>query len=100
MNDNSPDIIKYSNVKAKKVHICIECTYKIPVGEVYEYVTGLWNGTWGTYKTCLKCQKLRDEYIDSQDQYFGELWDSLQGQLMPLDYNKLVEQHRKEHGNA
>lgn len=45
--------------KAKKVHRCEECCGEIRPGEVYEYVSGLWDGMLSTFKTCPRCVDLR-----------------------------------------
>ena len=48
--------------KARKEHWCCECRQEIAVGEVYEYVSGIWDGEPRSYKTCLSCAQLRSEF--------------------------------------
>ena len=45
--------------KARKEHRCEECSGKIIVGEAYENVFGIWDGSTYTCKTCQRCVDLR-----------------------------------------
>ena len=45
--------------KAAKDHKCDECGGTIRKGENYEYVTGLWEGQWSTFRTCPDCIPIR-----------------------------------------
>lgn len=47
--------------KARKTHKCCECESDIDPGEKYQKVTGLAEGTWDEYKTCMICKNIRDE---------------------------------------
>jgi len=47
--------------RAKKTHKCCECLKDIPPGDIYQKVTGLSDGRWTTYKTCKRCEELRDD---------------------------------------
>jgi hypothetical protein len=47
--------------KAAKDHKCDECRGTIRKGENYEYVTGLWDGQWSTFRTCPDCIPIRCE---------------------------------------
>jgi hypothetical protein len=62
---------------ARKEHKCCECNRDIKIGEEYEYIHGLWDGEFNTFKTCLGCQRLRDDICSSY--LYGELhqvvWD-------------------------
>lgn len=44
---------------ARKVHQCYECGGKIAVGEKYENVAGLWEGSFSVFKTCERCVDIR-----------------------------------------
>lgn len=48
-------------VRARKTHVCCECGEEIKVGEQYERAKGLWDGSWGTYTTCIPCMRIRDD---------------------------------------
>ena len=47
------------HVKARKPYTCCECGDAIVVGQVHERVTGKWDGTISTYRTCLACAEIR-----------------------------------------
>jgi hypothetical protein len=46
-------------VRARKPHKCEECNRAIPKGCQYEYTSGLWDGYFDTFKTCLACVAAR-----------------------------------------
>ena len=54
-----PSFYCRSTPTAKKRHKCEECSGYIEVGEKYEYVSGKWDGEFGTFKTCVRCHDLR-----------------------------------------
>jgi hypothetical protein len=45
---------------ARKPYTCTECERPILPGERYEQISGKLEGQWGTWRTCLGCQRLRD----------------------------------------
>lgn len=45
---------------ARKQHVCEECRREIHVGESYERVFGVWDGSCSVFKTCARCISLRD----------------------------------------
>lgn len=47
--------------KARKIHRCCECRREIPVGGVYQRITGIWQEGPATFKTCLACAVKREE---------------------------------------
>lgn len=56
-----PTLYDETFVKARKQARCCECRARITVGELYQRVSGLWDGSFSTYKTCGPCAELRDE---------------------------------------
>jgi hypothetical protein len=44
--------------KAKKEHVCGECSGKIKPGEKYWYATGLCEGEWFDAKVCAACEEM------------------------------------------
>ncbi len=48
---------------ARKVHNCVECDEPIQPGQQYEYVSALWEGSWGHMKTCYTCLLIRRHYM-------------------------------------
>jgi hypothetical protein len=45
--------------RAKLAHHCDECGAPISPGQKYEYVSGLWDGSFSIWKTCAGCVDLR-----------------------------------------
>lgn len=58
-----PDAISTVIRKARKVHVCSECCDQIAANESYEYVSGVWDGSPDSFKTCLLCVEWRDAFI-------------------------------------
>lgn len=53
---------------AIKEHNCCECSKQIKPGEKYQYCSGVWDGAPDSYKTCLLCVKLRENYANEAGQ--------------------------------
>lgn len=47
--------------RAAKQHRCCECRGLIQAGEMYLYISGVWDGTPASFRTCCDCSKLRDD---------------------------------------
>jgi len=47
--------------KARKVHLCCECRWPIEKGQAYQYVSGVWDRSPASFKTCLVCAEIRNE---------------------------------------
>jgi len=60
----TPKVFDCRIVKANKNHECCECHKEIMRGEEYEYLRGLWEDQWLSFKTCLDCAELRYQYRD------------------------------------
>lgn len=63
--DSGPACIRVEVRKARIPHVCCECHETIEPGRKYEYVRGLWDDHWGTYKTCARCANVRADYFNS-----------------------------------
>lgn len=70
--------------KARKTHVCTECGEKIEKGEKYEYVAGLWDGHWDTFKTCNICLRIRKD-VCCDGFVYGELREIIREEFY-LDY--------------
>lgn len=55
-----PEFYLEELVKARKAHTCCECGKAINPGQMYQRITGKWDGNVRTYKTCEPCADLRD----------------------------------------
>lgn len=75
--DYDPASVYHEKIrKARKEHICCECRETIKPGEKYEHVSGCWDGSWSTYKTCLVCLNIRKD-LCCGSWLFGELRDAI-----------------------
>ncbi|MDL2267955.1 hypothetical protein LJC46_08235 [Desulfovibrio sp. OttesenSCG-928-G15] len=70
--DGMPEAFNSVNRKARKEHKCFECGRKILPGEMYCYESGIWEGTPGSFKTCLDCASVREALFCSF--VYGGLW--------------------------
>jgi len=68
---------------ARKSHKCCECSSRIDKGELYQYVTMLWDGSWSTFKTCEKCADLRDSLYEIACPAYGYLREEYQEVIRP-----------------
>lgn len=63
-------------VISRKDRKCSECRGKILKGEMYESVTGRWDGCKDRYMICRLCLEIRKEFADSW--CYGMLWEDIQ----------------------
>lgn len=71
--DCGPSFVSISMRTAKKDHLCFECGDVIKKGTRYEKTSGVWDGTFATFKTCRGCLSLREEFFRSA-YYYGRIW--------------------------
>lgn len=45
---------------ARKEYVCCECGSTIDIGEKHQCFTGLLDGVWVTFRTCIPCSKIRN----------------------------------------
>lgn len=76
-SDSSPDIYNESYKVARKQHTCYECHRTIEPKEKYHSVTGLWDGAWSTFKTCLGCSRIRKRFCPHGFR-FGDLAEQIE----------------------
>lgn len=50
-----PDVYRERDRRARKGHRCSDCSGVISKGEVYTVISGLWDGSWSSYKRCQDC---------------------------------------------
>lgn len=53
---DTPTLSTFKKVKAAKDHVCCECHGIIRKGEVHEFWKSLYDGEWGTCRTCPDCR--------------------------------------------
>ena len=78
-----PTLYERRIVKGRKKHRCSECLRTIEKGEHHEYVKGLWEGCFSTFRTCDDCTKMIKEVkIDCYSH--GQLMEVLDERDYPL----------------
>ena len=79
-----PEFYRERLVRARKPYTCCEgnCkrTERINPGDLYQCVTGKWNGEVSTIRSCVRCARLRKRVVDryppdypAEGPGFGEL---------------------------
>ncbi len=84
-----PEFYTESIVKARKDHKCCECGEIISKGQKYHRVAGKWDGEMLTFKTCIICTRIRDDYCKNGF-VFGELGEAFYN-CMGFDYREIPE---------
>ena len=56
-----PTFYNANRVKGRAEYTCDECLCQIPKGEEHLYVSGLWEGDFLTFRTCLTCVEMAEE---------------------------------------
>jgi len=75
--DCFPAVYRQSKPVARKPYKCCECGGPILAGQKYDYVFAIWNDGAETFRTCLVCARIRDDYCCSHGNLRQNLWDSL-----------------------
>jgi hypothetical protein len=76
----APAVFREEERQARKAYKCCECRAPIKPGERYENATGLWDGAWATYRTCLTCARIRDDLCKGGYVYAGlreAIWECM-----------------------
>ena len=60
MTGERPTACSEQRRRARKAHRCCECGREIASGDLYEYISGIWDGQPASYKTCVACADVRD----------------------------------------
>ena len=60
--EQSVEVFTEAKRTARKRHICGECREPILPKQKYWSETGLWEDTWHTFRTCLICHKIREDF--------------------------------------
>lgn len=72
------DFYRVANPAARKPHKCLECGRQIGKGEVYQRVTGKWDGEISTFITCRQCAEIRNVFSCGEGETFGNCWESME----------------------
>ena len=85
--DYSDDLAEFywlSNPKARKVHKCYDCKREIQPGQIYYRDTGKWDGKLKTYKMCIVCREIIDEFFCDGFAY-GQINSDLYEHIQEMD---------------
>lgn len=55
-------VVSQRVIRARKPQTCCECLSPIKPGDEYEFVSGCWDGSWSSYRTCLVCREIRNTF--------------------------------------
>lgn len=80
----TPEFIREDIVVAHKEHKCCECRVPIKPKQKYQYAVMVCGGIFETFKTCLPCASIREEYCGS----YGNLKQDIYNILEIWDYTK------------
>lgn len=78
-----PSFYSTTRPRAGKEHRCCECGETIAKGTVHELCSGKWDGSFGSYRTCLSCVEIRDHFACSSGWYFTCVWEQLEANFFP-----------------
>ena len=95
--DNPPTFYDCRTVKGRKEHRCSECLRTIEKGEQHEYVKGLWDGDFGTFRTCGDCMAMTGE-IEVTCWCHGQLMDEIDERDYP-GVQSVVDFHERRAAN-
>lgn len=82
--DNTAEFSRSTILRARKEHICDECSRIIVPGEKYEYVTGKWDGEFSSFKTCSDCLSVRKSFFCAGYEY-TRIFDDLADHIWDMD---------------
>lgn len=77
-------VYRETNPQSRKQYVCCECGSTIEPGDRHQCITGLWDGTWDTFRTCATCARIRSEYCPHGAVFGGlaeALWECLEVEL-------------------
>lgn len=76
-NNEQPDFcVERDLLKSRKNYQCYECRDRINIGDRYNKITGKWDGTMDTFRTCSDCVSVKNVFY-SAGYCFGNIWDDL-----------------------
>jgi hypothetical protein len=86
--DDGPETMSTTRRKARKQYRCDECGAPIPVGTVYEYTWGKWDGDALTFRQHLECVQLWDDIVNGPCGGEGyPLFGGLKYEIKEHEYN-------------
>ena len=105
-----PTLYEERIIVARKAHRCCECRCEIAKGERYQSASGLWEGQFSRFSTCIACASIRDDLAKALPRLhydelpaFGELREYLSedlpatADLIAQIDGRAAQQHSTEH---
>lgn len=86
--DGSSEFVTDAMRKARKAHKCDECGAAIAPGELYENISGKFDGDFFSQKTCVVCMEIGKTFYCG-GRILGTLWEDLREQIFP-EWNEVV----------
>jgi hypothetical protein len=81
MMTDAPDAFRVELRTARKQHHCCECPAPIVKGEVYQYSSGVWDGRGASFKTCMPCAEVREDFLTDLHKHYSWQETSIFGHL-------------------
>ncbi len=79
---DEPSAIRRVTRRARKEHRCCEGAHRIAPGELYSYVSGVWDGRGNSFKQCLTCAALFEALGDAAQWDCGPCFEGLEEYVM------------------
>ncbi len=98
---DSPEFYAAATRTARRAHQCEECRGSITLGDRYENVSGKWDGSFNTFKTCGHCVNLRTwvkNNVPCVCWLHGDMFQSLEEAIEGAVYRAPEETHGLEFG--
>jgi hypothetical protein len=76
--DGMIEMLEMKIIRSRKEHNCYECRRPIPKGAECERGSGLWEGKFDTWHTCLDCVNIRDGLNCDGPPVLGTLWEDIE----------------------
>ena len=93
---DQPTFFNCKTVKGRKEYLCDECLRTIAKGEYHESVSGLWDGSLSSFRTCCDCVAMRGD-MDLDCWCYGKLMDEVsQGDHDHIESVVAFTERRKE----
>jgi len=89
--DGYIEMLEMKVIRSRKDHECYECRRPIPKGAECERGSGLWEGKFDTWHTCLDCVNIRDGLNCDGPSVLGTLWEDIES---AFTYNPFTLQAR------
>ena len=91
--DDVSDVWTEERRRARREHRCYACDETIRVGDVHRYTSSLYDGTWDSWRHCLRCAAMIEALHDRNpgiavalDLNCGEIWDDAPPEIAALAF--------------